>query len=151
MLTMLLDTCGGARGARDARKADFRRQPHRSYLFAARPVVVRGAREMEAVGAPRRGDGGRSPLVRRGPGQGDVERYRPWVSPVSERDVRPYRRDEGPRFEWNYQRGAKPRPTTPELRLADLDRDNLASEIVYGCLMINDLIADAPLRAWSDK
>src|SRR6516225_4058833 len=98
MLTMLPDTSGGARGARDARKADFRRQPHRSYLFAARPVVVRGAREMEAVGAPRRGDGGRSPLVRRGPGQGDVERYRPWVSPVSERDVRPYRRDEGPRL-----------------------------------------------------
>jgi len=54
-------------------------------------------------------------------------------------------------FEWNYSRGAKPRPTTPELRLADLDRDGLDGEIVYGCLMINDLIADAPLRAWSDK
>jgi len=29
-------------------------------------------------------------------------------------------------FEWNYSRGAKPRPTTPELRLADLDRDGSA-------------------------
>ena len=54
-------------------------------------------------------------------------------------------------FEWNYSRGAKPRPTTPELRLADLDRDGQSAEIIYGCLMINDLIADAPLRAWSDK
>src|SRR4030095_14482220 len=25
-------------------------------------------------------------------------------------------------FEWEYQRGARPRPTTPELRLQDLDR-----------------------------
>src|ERR1700730_2605842 len=38
-------------------------------------------------------------------------------------------------FEWNSSPGAKPRPTTPELRLADLDRDGLSAEIVYGCLM----------------
>src|SRR5690242_1757191 len=49
-------------------------------------------------------------------------------------------------FEWNSHPGAKPRPTTPELRLADLDRDGLSAEVVYGCLMINDLISDAPLR-----
>ena len=54
-------------------------------------------------------------------------------------------------FEWNSRPGAKPRPTTPELRLADLDRDGLSAEIIYGCLMINDLIAEAPLRAWADK
>src|SRR2546422_3633719 len=42
-------------------------------------------------------------------------------------------------FEWDYRRGARPRPTTPELRLADLDRDGIDAEIVYGCLMINDL------------
>jgi predicted TIM-barrel fold metal-dependent hydrolase len=36
------------------------------------------------------------------------------------------------------------------LRLADLDRDGLAAEVVYGCLMINDLIGDAKLRAWAD-
>src|SRR6516162_8436512 len=54
-------------------------------------------------------------------------------------------------FEWNSHRGAKPRPTTPELRLADLDRDGLSAEVVYGCLMINDLIAEAGLRAWADK
>ena len=35
-------------------------------------------------------------------------------------------------FEWNYTRGARPRPTTPELRLADLDRDGLDKEIIYG-------------------
>jgi uncharacterized protein len=54
-------------------------------------------------------------------------------------------------FEWTSRPGAKPRPTTPELRLADLDRDGLSAEIVYGCLMINDLISEAPLRAWADK
>jgi uncharacterized protein len=54
-------------------------------------------------------------------------------------------------FEWNYQRGARPRPTTPELRLADLDRDGVEKEIIYGCLMINDLIADGTQRAWANS
>src|ERR1700730_10775142 len=54
-------------------------------------------------------------------------------------------------FEWNNAAGAKPRPTTPELRIADLDRDGQAAEIVYGCLMINEMIGDADLRAWSDR
>ena len=54
-------------------------------------------------------------------------------------------------FEWNYTRGARPRPTTPELRLADLDRDGLDKEIIYGCLMINDLIADGAQRAWANS
>jgi predicted TIM-barrel fold metal-dependent hydrolase len=53
-------------------------------------------------------------------------------------------------FEWNSQPGARPRPTTPELRLADLDRDGIDAEIIYGCLMINDLISSAELRAWAD-
>src|SRR6516162_6228069 len=53
--------------------------------------------------APRRGDGGRPPLVRRGSRQGDVERYRPGVYAVSERDVRPYRRDEGSRLRMELQ------------------------------------------------
>jgi predicted TIM-barrel fold metal-dependent hydrolase len=57
----------------------------------------------------------------------------------------------GSGFTWDYQRGAVPRPTTPELRLADLDRDGVDAEIVYGCLMVNDLIADAALREWADK
>ena len=52
-------------------------------------------------------------------------------------------------FEWNYQPSAQPRPTTPELRLADLDRDGLDAEIIYGCLMINDLIAPGDQRAWA--
>ncbi|MBV9018603.1 MAG: amidohydrolase family protein, partial [Alphaproteobacteria bacterium] len=54
-------------------------------------------------------------------------------------------------FEWNYFPGAKPRPTTPELRIADLDRDGLEKEVVYGCLMVNDLIDDTDLRAWVDQ
>jgi predicted TIM-barrel fold metal-dependent hydrolase len=53
-------------------------------------------------------------------------------------------------FEWDYRRGARPRPTTPELRIADLDRDGLDAEIVYGCLMINEMINDPQLRNWCD-
>ncbi len=54
-------------------------------------------------------------------------------------------------FACDYTPGAQPRPTTPELRLADLDRDGLDAEIIYGCLMINDLIADGEHRAWANK
>jgi predicted TIM-barrel fold metal-dependent hydrolase len=53
-------------------------------------------------------------------------------------------------FTWDYRPGAQPRPTTPELRIADLDRDGLKAEIVYGCLMINEMIADPNLRSWCD-
>ena len=53
-------------------------------------------------------------------------------------------------FEWDNRPGAQPRPTTPELRIADLDRDGLEAEIVYGCLMINDLIDSAEQRTWAD-
>jgi predicted TIM-barrel fold metal-dependent hydrolase len=54
-------------------------------------------------------------------------------------------------FTWDSRPGAKPRPTTPELRIADLDRDGLEAEIVYGCLMINEMINDPGLRAWCDR
>lgn len=54
-------------------------------------------------------------------------------------------------FDWNYKPGAQPRPTTPELRIADLDRDHLDAEIVYGCLMLNDMIEDVELRGWTDQ
>ena len=53
-------------------------------------------------------------------------------------------------FDWDYRRGAQPRPTTPELRIADLDRDGLEAEIVYGCLMINEIVRDHEMRAWAD-
>ncbi len=53
-------------------------------------------------------------------------------------------------FVWDSYPGAQPRPTTPELRIADLDRDGLEKEIIYGCLMINDLIDDAELRVWAN-
>jgi predicted TIM-barrel fold metal-dependent hydrolase len=54
-------------------------------------------------------------------------------------------------FEWGHTAGIRPRPTTPELRLADLDRDGVEAEVVYGCLMINDLIASAEQRTWANK
>ena len=54
-------------------------------------------------------------------------------------------------FEWDNKRGASPRPTTPELRLADLDRDGLKAEIVYPCLMINELIGNGALSCWVDQ
>jgi predicted TIM-barrel fold metal-dependent hydrolase len=52
-------------------------------------------------------------------------------------------------FAWDHSRDAKPRPTTPELRLQDLDRDGVDAEIVYGCLLVNDLIPDGERRAWA--
>ena len=51
-------------------------------------------------------------------------------------------------FEWSSQRGAQPRPTTPELRIADLDKGGMAAEIVYGCLTINEMIGDKLVREW---
>ncbi len=54
-------------------------------------------------------------------------------------------------FEWSSRRGASPRPTTPALRLADLDRDGVEKEIIYGCLMINDLIASGEQRSWANS
>jgi len=54
-------------------------------------------------------------------------------------------------FEWDNRPGASPRPTTAEHRLADLDRDGVDAEIIYGCLMINDLIADGGMRAWANQ
>ncbi|MGE0223131.1 MAG: amidohydrolase family protein [Acetobacteraceae bacterium] len=53
-------------------------------------------------------------------------------------------------FNWDYRRGASPRPTTPETRIADLDKDGCAAEVVYGCLMINEMIEDHDLRGWCD-
>jgi predicted TIM-barrel fold metal-dependent hydrolase len=52
-------------------------------------------------------------------------------------------------FAWDNQQGAQPRPTTPELRIEDLDRDRVDAEIVYGCLRVNDLIPDGERRAWA--
>lgn len=52
-------------------------------------------------------------------------------------------------FEWGHDGSASPRPTTPELRLEDLDRDGVDAEIVYGCLLVNDLIPDGDRRAWA--
>ena len=53
-------------------------------------------------------------------------------------------------FEWNSCSVTSGRPPR-DRDSAHSDRDNLSAEIIYGCLMINDLIAEAPLRAWADK
>lgn len=54
-------------------------------------------------------------------------------------------------FEWDNNPGASPRPTTPELRIADLDRDGVDAEMIYGCLRVNDLIPHGERRAWAYK
>jgi predicted TIM-barrel fold metal-dependent hydrolase len=53
-------------------------------------------------------------------------------------------------FEWDYRRGATARPTDPTWRVKDLDRDGVRAEIVYGCLRLNEIIADPEIRDWSD-
>ena len=53
-------------------------------------------------------------------------------------------------FEWNYHRGATARPTDPAWRVKDLDRDGVQAEIVYGCLRLNEIIADPEIRDWAD-
>ena len=40
---------------------------------------------------------------------------------------------------------AKPRPTTPESRVADMDKENVAAEIVYGCITINEIIGETAI------
>ncbi|WP_018443309.1 amidohydrolase family protein [Trinickia symbiotica] len=54
-------------------------------------------------------------------------------------------------FDWNHHPGAVTRPTTPETRIADLDKDGVQAEIVYGCLMVNDMIANKEARAWANR
>ena len=51
-------------------------------------------------------------------------------------------------FYTGYHREAEPRPTTPELRIEDLDKDGIDAEIVYGILGANEKIQDGDLRGW---
>lgn len=51
-------------------------------------------------------------------------------------------------FYTGHHPGALPRPTTPELRLADLDRDGVDAEVIYGILGANLLIQDGDLAGW---
>ena len=51
-------------------------------------------------------------------------------------------------FYTGHHREATPRPTTPELRVEDLDKDGVDAEIVYGILGANNLIADGEMRGW---
>ena len=53
-------------------------------------------------------------------------------------------------FEWDYRRGAVSRPTTPDLRVKDLDRDDVYAEVIYGCLRINEIIASHEIRDFCD-
>ncbi len=54
-------------------------------------------------------------------------------------------------FVWDYRRGAVSRPTTPDLRVKDLDADGVHAEIIYGCLRINEIISNHEIRDWSDS
>ena len=50
-------------------------------------------------------------------------------------------------FEWNYFPGAKPRPTTPELRIADLDREGVkASPTIFGPERNSPARRSSPMR-----
>ncbi len=53
-------------------------------------------------------------------------------------------------FKWDYRRGAIPRPTTPDLRVQDLDKDGVHAEVIYGCLRINEIISNHEIRDFSD-
>jgi predicted TIM-barrel fold metal-dependent hydrolase len=53
-------------------------------------------------------------------------------------------------FEWDNHRGAISRPTTPEWRVKDLDKDGVQAEIIYGCLRINEIIGNHEIRDWCD-
>jgi predicted TIM-barrel fold metal-dependent hydrolase len=53
-------------------------------------------------------------------------------------------------FEWDYRRGAIARPTTPDLRVKDLDKDGVYAEVIYGCLRINEIIMNTEIRDWAD-
>ena len=72
-----------------------------------------------------------------------MERRRAWISDYTKGSFGHVDEMKEAGFVWDSYPGAQPRPTTPELRIADLDRDGLEKEIIYGCLMINELIADA--------
>ena len=67
----------------------------------------------------------------------------PGFLPVHQGRLRPHRRDEGRGIRVELASPARGRGRPPRsMRLADLDRDGLDKEIIYGCLMINDLIAE---------
>lgn len=51
-------------------------------------------------------------------------------------------------FYAGHHREVEPRPTTPELRLADLDKDGVDAEVVYGILGTNRRFQDGELAAW---
>ena len=51
-------------------------------------------------------------------------------------------------FYTGHHREADPRPTTPELRIEDLDKDGIDAEIIYGILGTNNKFQDAELVGW---
>ena len=53
-------------------------------------------------------------------------------------------------FVWDYRRGAVSRPTTPDLRVKDLDKDGVYAEVIYGCLRINEIISNSEIRDFCD-
>ena len=51
-------------------------------------------------------------------------------------------------FYTGHHQEAEPRPTTPELRLKDLDTDGVDAELIYGILGTNLRIQDAEMGGW---
>ncbi len=51
-------------------------------------------------------------------------------------------------FYTGHHAGAQARPTTPEMRLEDLDADGVDAEIIYGILGTNLRIHDSEMTAW---
>ncbi len=51
-------------------------------------------------------------------------------------------------FYTGHHREAEPRPTTPELRLQDLDADGVDAEFIYGILGTNLRIQDGEMAGW---
>lgn len=51
-------------------------------------------------------------------------------------------------FYTGYHREAEPRPTTPELRIDDLNKDGIDAEVIYGILGTNRYIQNGELAGW---
>ena len=132
-------------GGRHARAAHLRRQPHRPHLLPARSLVVAGAGQVEAARAARRGAATTAchwfvDAQDRGMWNG----VGPGLPPYTKGIVRPHRRDEGRAASSGTPAAAPSRGRPrPSCGWPISTATGSTQEIIYGCLMINDLIDDA--------
>ena len=99
----------------------FRRRPHRFALAAARPVDGAAALEPQGARAAHRGGGERSNLVLRRP------RLGPWGTYKSQGDGTKWAIEA-----FGELKEGELRPTTPDLRLKDMDQDGVDATVMYG-------------------